>query len=194
MDTPFELGQRNYKIGRCEFHREVVLKMASEGAYLAEIARVVGTQTRHIHAFLKRNGVDRKFPYTIPGPRCGKWKGGVRIDEKGYRLILKWDHPHHHKHTGYVYQHRLVMEEMIGRYLDPKEVVHHRDGNKLNNAPGNLQLFSENSEHLKHELTGKVPKWTTEGFANMCKPRGPRKDRKPSDSQQVSEPGDQGCK
>lgn len=69
----------------------------------------------------------------------------------GYLQILKPNHPYSNK-KGYVYEHRLVMEEYIGRYLDPKEIVHHKDKNRLNNKIENLQLFSSNGKHLKEEL------------------------------------------
>jgi hypothetical protein len=40
------------------------------------------------------------------------------------------------------FEHRIVMAEMLGRPLLPDEVVHHLDGNRLNNVPGNLELWS----------------------------------------------------
>lgn len=44
--------------------------------------------------------------------------------------------------------HRLVMEYKLGRKLDSDEVVHHIDGNPLNNHPDNLSLESVSS-HMK---------------------------------------------
>lgn len=42
---------------------------------------------------------------------------------------------------GYVKQHRLVMEQMIGRPLSEFEQVHHRNGRRDDNHPGNLELW-----------------------------------------------------
>ena len=44
--------------------------------------------------------------------------------------------------------HRKVMEEKIGRRLRSDEIVHHIDGNKLNNDPNNLELTNR-SDHMK---------------------------------------------
>jgi hypothetical protein len=99
------------------------------------------------------------------GPRAGVshpgWKGGTVI-RKGYRFVYAPDHPFATKNKQ-VAEHRLVMERLIGRYLRRTEVVHHIDGNPLNNAPNNLELFESNASHLKNELTGKTPKWTESG-------------------------------
>ncbi|MGG0891676.1 HNH endonuclease [Cytobacillus horneckiae] len=44
--------------------------------------------------------------------------------------------------------HRWVAELMLGRKLKPTEVVHHIDGDKRNNKPSNLMVFSSQREHL----------------------------------------------
>lgn len=40
------------------------------------------------------------------------------------------------------YVHRILMEAEIGRALLTEESIHHKDGNKLNNDLGNLELWS----------------------------------------------------
>lgn len=53
------------------------------------------------------------------------------------------------------HEHRVVMEQILGRPLQPGEVVHHKDGNFLNNNPENLELFSSLAEHTAHHMRGK---------------------------------------
>ncbi len=46
-------------------------------------------------------------------------------------------------------EHRLFMEQYLGRPLRPDEVVHHIDGNRSNNTLANLQLLTRR----KHNVT-----------------------------------------
>ncbi len=78
--------------------------------------------------------------------------GGITIDKGGYRLIFKREHPFA-GNSGYVREHRLIMESILGRYLLPNEYVHHKDGNRGNNEPGNLELYEGQKEHRQHHIS-----------------------------------------
>lgn len=58
------------------------------------------------------------------------------------------DHPRASS-AGRVFQHRLVMECVLGRLLEPGEQVHHKDHNRTNNDPSNLELVDP-SAHATH--------------------------------------------
>lgn len=70
------------------------------------------------------------------------FKGNKHISGKGYVYIYAPDHPYvkDHPYTR-VAEHRLVMEKMLGRYLYPWELVHHKDTIKSHNDPDNLELW-----------------------------------------------------
>jgi hypothetical protein len=83
-----------------------------------------------------------------------RWKGGRKIRRDGYVLIAVPDdypYPAYQKGSGtkYALEHRVVVEQRLGRYLLPGEVVHHIDGNPSNNAEGNLEVFASQSEHIR---------------------------------------------
>lgn len=48
------------------------------------------------------------------------------------------------------HEHRVVAEAMLGRKLKKGEIVHHIDGNKLNNDPSNLEITTQSKHVDKH--------------------------------------------
>lgn len=93
---------------------------------------------------------------------CGKPRYVHGVCSMHHERIRKYGDPSFTKHLrqpgqwrtnrdGYVYrfvdgekqlQHRLVMEEILGRALWPDESVHHLNGDRSDNSPDNLELWS----------------------------------------------------
>lgn len=65
----------------------------------------------------------------------------------GYILAYKPDHPKAYK-DGYIYEHILIAEKMLGRHLEENEDVHHIDFNIQNNLHENL-LVLDHGQHRK---------------------------------------------
>lgn len=71
------------------------------------------------------------------------------INTDGYIIIHSPNHPFKNKNN-YVYEHRLMMEKKLDRYLTTNEQIHHIDGDKQNNNINNLRLFSSASQHTSN--------------------------------------------
>lgn len=79
----------------------------------------------------------------LQGKNHPSWKGGSYISSDGYRMI----HTEGHGWAAYKKEHKLVIEKELKRLLNINEVIHHIDGDKLNNEINNLQLCSSDSKH-----------------------------------------------
>ena len=96
------------------------------------------------------------------GPEHFAWKGGVFILD-GYRqiqtrnlldadrLIAEKMARKNHKHSWFVAEHRLVVALQLGRPLTRYEVIHHRNGDTLDNRPENLELTTP-SKHRQLDV------------------------------------------
>ena len=85
------------------------------------------------------------------GDKNPSWKGGRAKTKYGYIIIYSPNHPHHNK-TNSVFEHRLIMEQSIGRYLLPTEIVHHKNGIKNDNRIENLELLLKGKHHSGHSI------------------------------------------
>ena len=114
--------------------------------------------------FQKRNKIGNRFKKGHQSVFKGKkrpnmsgvnnyaWKGGEYKSNNGYFYILTPNHPRANCRR-YVKRANLVMEKIIGRFLKPKEIVHHKNRIKVDDRPENLQLFANDIKHHKfHNL------------------------------------------
>ena len=106
-----------------------------------------GKKFKHSGSFKKGESYNR-------GKNHWNWKGKVK-HTSGYIKIQFPQHPYADS-QGYVFEHRLVMEKHLGRYLKPEEIIHHIDFNKANNKINNLYLFPSNSAHRKYHEQLKI--------------------------------------
>jgi hypothetical protein len=114
----------------------------------------------------KRLAAEGKVPKMTPerqklaaAGRMNKGKGWL---EGGYRYV---------RHDGRrIAEHRLVVEQSIGRPLGPDEIVHHINHDTLDNRLENLRLYASRSEHFKDghpEMTDRLPK-TVDAVCGEC--------------------------
>ena len=91
----------------------------------------------------KKGGIPWNKGKTFPE----RWHREKLLHQGKYWLIFKPDHPYSDQ-KGYVREHRLVLEEFLGRYLSKDELVHHKNGIKTDNRIGNLEVMTR-SQHIK---------------------------------------------
>jgi len=91
------------------------------------------------------------------GPLNVNWKGFTKV-RKCSGHILRYAPEHPFARANFVYEHRLVMEEKLGRFLRKDEVVHHINGVKTDNRIENLCLCSVKEHINAHASVGKLLK------------------------------------
>jgi hypothetical protein len=122
------------------------LKRAYEKAgSLKELSRRYKYSSTHMGRILKKHGVTYRH-------NCSK--GYKTKNAEGYVLVLCKGHLGGTK-GGYVYEHRLVMEAVMGRVLRTNEHVHHKNGDRADNRIENLELKSAGS-HVRDHLLGRT--------------------------------------
>lgn len=149
-----------------------VTELADGSRTSMEIAELVGINPRHARKILLKCDLPRLRVGARRGEDNHEFAGGRRVTLQGYVKITPPEghatgKPRPGRIAGYMFEHRLVMEQKLGRLLLPIERIDHVDGLTLHNHPDNLRLFSSNAEHLRATLAGKVPRWSEAGYDNM---------------------------
>lgn len=133
---------------------EMIQQLLDRGLTQAQVGMQLGVSLRTI----EKRVVSMGLRTARTGPKLGHghkfcWAGGRTVDKHGYVEVYVPLHPRARRNTGRVFEHRLVMELVLGRYLAPREVVHHVDAHPRHNWPENLRMYASNADHLRDELS-----------------------------------------
>jgi len=145
--------KRMSEVKRAPIPEGQLRELYAQGMSCREMGAILGFCDEAIRTRLIELGLSRLPPKARPEKNYF-WRGGYVVDAEGYILEKCPDHPQA-DHLGYVRQHRLVMEKVLGRYLTPEEVVDHKDRDTSYNDPGNLELYASNADHLAATLAGR---------------------------------------
>ncbi len=83
------------------------------------------------------------------------WNIRKVVSKGDYNYAVVPEHPRAARY-GYVLEHRVIMENFLGRLLERHEVVHHKDENKKNNSISNLEVM-HSSDHSRLHVKPAIP-------------------------------------
>lgn len=112
------------------------------GASMSELSREQNLSLPVIRRCLLDQGVSADELATRRGGKRSEHRSRSMTEDGYWRVHLPLGDPLYQMadSLGYVYEHRLVMALHLGRLLLPAETVHHKDGDRANNLPENLEV------------------------------------------------------
>jgi hypothetical protein len=126
-----------------------------------EIANKLGISRMGLHKLRIRLDckLDKRKPRTDKGNKgCRTPIELQKANRAAYMRQYRKQHPERCKYVikrkdknSIISEHRLIMEQHLGRKLKSNEVVHHIDGNPQNNAIENLHLCTQKEHILIHK-------------------------------------------
>jgi hypothetical protein len=157
-------GRRKYCSKRCLNRAQTMMRAERHAMY----------GKRHTPRSREQMSASRRNRPDLRGPNHPAWKGGSYLGHGGYRLVLAAQlspadqeliQPMLNK-TGYIQEHRLVVARTLRRPLEKHEIVHHRNGDKTDNRPENLELIAVRPHSRLHqEMIYQIARLTDENIA-----------------------------
>ncbi|SMB97718.1 Homeodomain-like domain-containing protein [Thermanaeromonas toyohensis ToBE] len=129
--------------------RDMAISLYQNGYTLTEVGDALGIDRITVYRWLVKYGIKRRPNHARPGvmarERNPQWKGG-RSRKDGYIVV---NVPNSKR---YLPEHRIIIEQHLGRKLQSDEIVHHvnerRDDNRLENL-----VVIKRADHMRLHQT-----------------------------------------
>lgn len=136
---------------------EKICCLYKEGVHnnCVSLGQQFGVSPGAIWRLLKRNGVQPRNYRTsqigyLIGDRASNYRGGSISKRDGYRRISI--------NGRLVFEHRHLMEQHLRRKLGANEIVHHKNGDKIDNRLENLEVMTRAEHAIHHHCERHLPK------------------------------------
>ena len=92
----------------------------------------------------------RYFSEAGKGNSNPNWRGGRHLTIDGYVMVRCPKHPRSNP-AGYIREHILIAEKILGKALPDGAIVHHINENRADNCPGNLLICDRTYHNFLHK-------------------------------------------
>lgn len=110
-------------------------------------------ESRKAKSIAQKAAYKKKYPEGRFGDSSPRWQGGRHKQKSGYVIVYAPGHPRSGRYNR-TFEHIVVAEKTIGRYLTKDEVVHHLNGDKQDNRPENLEVLLRKDHVHAHHMKG----------------------------------------
>lgn len=157
--NPYYVRPCDVKKRKTTLCRSCMLKRRNQTPKMRKISRKNGSRPKSTETRKRLSEAQRR--HWTPERKAGRsgsgnpaWTGGRTLSSGGYIYKHCPGHPRATQKGNYVFEHIIMMENHLGRYLCENEVVHHINENRIDNRVENLLLCASISEHtlIHHEI------------------------------------------